>query len=130
MSTKPIQKTTDLRKLTTEQPNRSSAAFDTKSPLQIARIINDEDAKVAKAVKKSLPQVALAISAVEKAIGNGGRLIYVGAGSSGRIAALDASECPPTFNADPDTVQYVMAGGAKALGQAAEFNEDSREQGA
>src|SRR5262249_55804846 len=105
----PIRRKTDLRKLTTEQPNRSSTAFDTKSPLDIARIINAEDAKVAKAVKHALPQVAKAIDAVAKSIGNGGRLIYVGAGSSGRIAALDSSECPPTFNADPETVQYVMA---------------------
>lgn len=126
---RPERKKTDLRKLATEQPNRSSTAFDTRSPVQIARIINAEDAKVARAVKKTLPQVAAAIDAVAKAIGNGGRLIYVGAGSSGRIAALDSSECPPTFNADPETVQYVMAGGAKALGHAAEFNEDSREQG-
>lgn len=125
----PIRRKTDLQKLATEQPNRSSTAFDTKSPLEIARIMNAEDATVAKAIKATLPQVAKAIDAVAKAIGNGGRLIYVGAGSSGRIAALDSSECPPTFNADPQTVQYVMAGGAKALGEAAEFNEDSREQG-
>jgi N-acetylmuramic acid 6-phosphate etherase len=119
----------DIRKLGTERRNRSSNALDTKSALQIARIINAEDAKVARAVKKVLPQVEKAIDTVAQAIGRGGRLIYVGAGTSGRIAALDASECPPTFNTDPDTVQYVMAGGERALAAAAEFNEDSREDG-
>jgi N-acetylmuramic acid 6-phosphate etherase len=118
-----------IHSLSTEQQNRASSALDTKSALEIARIINGEDQKVAVAVKKTLPQVAKAIDAVAKAISNGGRLIYVGAGTSGRIAALDASECPPTFNTDPETVTYVMAGGAKALAAAAEFNEDSREQG-
>jgi N-acetylmuramic acid 6-phosphate etherase len=118
-----------IAKLGTEQQNRRSAALDTKSALQIARIINAEDAKVAAAVKKAIPQIAKAIDAIAHAIGNGGRLIYVGAGTSGRIAALDASECPPTFNTAPETVQYVMAGGPRALASAAEYNEDSREQG-
>jgi N-acetylmuramic acid 6-phosphate etherase len=118
-----------IAKLGTEQRNRRSVALDTKSALQIARIINAEDAKVARAVKKALPQIAKTIDAIAHAISNGGRLIYVGAGSSGRIAALDASECPPTFNTAPETVQYVMAGGPRALASAAEYNEDSREQG-
>jgi N-acetylmuramic acid 6-phosphate etherase len=119
-----------IAELATEQLNRRSLALDTKSALEIARIISAEDAKVATAVRKSLPQIAKAIDAISSAIGNGGRLIYVGAGTSGRIAALDASECPPTFNTSPETVQYVMAGGSKALAAAAEYNEDSREQGA
>jgi N-acetylmuramic acid 6-phosphate etherase len=116
----------DLRKLTTETPNLAAADLDTKSSLEIARIINNEDKKVANAVERALPQVAQAIDAIAAAIGNGGRLIYVGAGTSGRIAALDASECPPTFNVDPRTVQVVMAGGEAALSRAAEYNEDSR----
>jgi len=119
----------DLRGLTTETANIASAGLDTLPALAIARIINDEDKKVAYAVERALPQIAKAIDAVANAIGNGGRLIYVGAGTSGRLAALDASECPPTFNTDPRTVQYVMAGGETALGRAAEFNEDSRDVG-
>ncbi len=117
------------RNLETEQQNAASSALDTKSALEIARIINREDQKVAAAVEKALPEIALAIEAIADALGSGGRLIYVGAGTSGRIAALDASECPPTFNTDPKTVQFVMAGGEKALGRAQEDNEDSRQIG-
>ena len=122
-------KTNDIQKLGTEQRNRRAKDLDKKSAREIAAIINREDASVPRAVKSALPQIAKAIDAVTKAIGNGGRLIYVGAGTSGRLAALDASECPPTFNVSPETVQYVMAGGDRALGAAAEFNEDSRDQG-
>ena len=122
-------KVTDIRRLGTEQRNRAAKDLDRKSARQIATIINREDAKVAKAVSKSLPHIAKAIDAIADGIGRGGRLMYVGAGTSGRLAALDASECPPTFNVSPNTVQYVMAGGDKALAAAAEFNEDSREQG-
>ncbi|HZI57730.1 MAG TPA: N-acetylmuramic acid 6-phosphate etherase, partial [Verrucomicrobiae bacterium] len=92
-------------------------------------VINQEDKKVAAAVERALPQIARAIDAIAAAIGNGGRLIYAGAGTSGRLAALDAAECPPTFNTDPKTVQYVIAGGNKALGHAAEYSEDSRSSG-
>src|SRR5207302_3268458 len=120
----------ELGRLATEQQNTASANLDTKSSLEIAQIINREDAKVAAAVKKALPDIATAIDAIVHALDNGGRLIYVGAGTSGRIAAIDASECPATFNADPHQVQYVMAGGPRALASAAEFNEDSRELGA
>jgi N-acetylmuramic acid 6-phosphate etherase len=117
------------RKPGTKKQIRSSSALDTKSALEIARIINAADQKVATAVKKALPQVAKAIDAIAQAIRAGGRLIYVGAGTSGRLAALDASECPPTFNTDPKTVQYVIAGGPAALGSAVESSEDSRAQG-
>ncbi len=119
----------ELNKLPTEQRNPASRGLDTKSALEIARIINAEDAKVAPAVKRALPQIAKAIELVADAIGRGGRLIYVGTGTSGRIGALDASECPPTFNTDPETVQYLIAGGAKALAAATEASEDSRESG-
>lgn len=119
----------NLNNLETEQQNIASTALDTKSALEIARIFNREDKKVAPAVEKALPQIAQAIDAITQALEKGGRLIYVGAGTSGRIAALDAAECPPTFNLDPKTIQYVIAGGEKALGVAAEFNEDSRELG-
>jgi N-acetylmuramic acid 6-phosphate etherase len=118
-----------IRDLETEQQNRASTGLDTLSALEIARVINHEDSKVARAVKRALPQIAQAIDAIAKAIANGGRLIYVGAGTSGRLAALDAAECPPTFNIDPQTIQYVIAGGDKALGHAAEYSEDSRTMG-
>jgi N-acetylmuramic acid 6-phosphate etherase len=118
-----------IRDLGTEQQNSASSALDLKSALEIARIINQEDRKVALAVESALPQIAAAVEVIANALGKGGRLIYVGAGTSGRIAALDASECPPTFGSDPRTIQYVIAGGDKALGSAAEYNEDSRTQG-
>jgi N-acetylmuramic acid 6-phosphate etherase len=118
-----------LKDLETEQQNVTSSALDLKSALEIARIINREDAKVAPAVEKALPQIALAIDLIADAIGQGGRVIYVGAGTSGRIAALDASECPPTFGIDAKAIQYVMAGGEAALGRATEYSEDSRHNG-
>jgi N-acetylmuramic acid 6-phosphate etherase len=114
----------NLRNLSTEQQNTASSELDTRPALEIARIINNEDKKVALAVEKALPQIAEAIDLIAEAIACGGRLIYVGAGTSGRVAALDASECPPTFNIPVKTIQYVMAGGDKALGRAAEINED------
>jgi N-acetylmuramic acid 6-phosphate etherase len=94
------------------------------SSLEIVRLINDEDATVASAVRRALPQVARAVDLVAAGLRQGGRLIYVGAGTSGRLGALDASEIPPTFNTDPRTVQYIMAGGAKALGASTEASED------
>ncbi len=120
---------TELQQLITESRNEASEGFDTKSSLEIARIINHEDMKVSNAVKKALPEIAQVIDTVARCLRDGGRLIYVGAGSSGRIAALDASECPPTYSTSPQTVQYVMAGGPKALASATEVNEDSRELG-
>ena len=120
---------TQLQQLTTESQNEASQGFDTKSALEIARIINHEDAKVAAAVKKAIPEIAQVIDQVARCLRDGGRLIYVGAGSSGRIAALDASECPPTYSTAPGQVQYIMAGGPKALASAVEVNEDSEELG-
>lgn len=119
----------DLKRLATERINRAAADLDRKSSLEIARIINEEDAGVAAAVKPALPQIARAIDMIAAALRNGGRLIYVGAGTSGRIAAQDAVECPPTFNTGPKTVQFVIAGGAKALRSAVEADEDSRKLG-
>ncbi len=119
----------DLQTLTTERLNEASAGLDTKSALEIARIINQDDARVANAVKKALPEIALVIDTVARSLRDGGRLIYVGAGSSGRIASLDASECPATFSTDPQQVQYLMAGGPKALASASDVNEDSPEIG-
>ena len=120
---------TSLQSLTTEQQNLSSQALDTRSALEIATIINGEDARVATAVSKALPQIGQAIDAIADALSRGGRLIYIGAGTSGRIAALDAAECPPTFSTDPKQVQFIIAGGEKALGHAVEANEDSPQLG-
>jgi len=117
-------KKADLRKLGTEQPNLATAALDKRTALEIAEIINAEDARVPFAVARALPEIARAIDVIAQSLSSGGRLIYVGAGSSGRIAALDAAECPPTFNTRPEMVQYVMSGGDKALGRAAEASED------
>ena len=118
-----------LYDLTTETTNAASEGLDTKSALEIARIIHHEDVKIAAAVKKALPEIAIVIDTVARSLRDGGRLIYVGAGSSGRIAALDASECPPTFATAPSQVQYLMAGGPKALASASDVNEDSPEIG-
>ncbi|WP_058185784.1 N-acetylmuramic acid 6-phosphate etherase [Terracidiphilus gabretensis] len=118
-----------LQQLITESMNEASQGFDTKSALEIARIINHEDSKVATAVKKAIPEIAQVMDRVARALRDGGRLIYVGAGSSGRIAALDASECPPTYSTAPGQIQYIMAGGPKALASAVEVNEDSEELG-
>ncbi|MDE1154200.1 MAG: N-acetylmuramic acid 6-phosphate etherase [Acidobacteriaceae bacterium] len=132
-SPSPAEKTNaapaDLQGLVTEKLNEASAGLDMKSAIDIARIINAEDAKVAAAVKKALPEIAMVIDTVARSLRDGGRLIYVGAGSSGRIAALDASECPPTFSTVPQQVQYLMAGGPKALASASDVNEDSPELG-
>jgi N-acetylmuramic acid 6-phosphate etherase len=114
----------DLRQLSTEQILPTKNNLDEMSSLEIVRLINDEDATVAAAVRRALPQIARAIDAVADCLRNDGRLIYVGAGTSGRLGALDASEIPPTFNLDPRRVQYIMAGGPKALGASTEASED------
>ncbi len=117
----------DLGGLRTEQSNNSAGNLDCKSSLELARLINAEDAKIAKAVAQALPQIARAIDWAAEALHRGGRVIYVGAGTSGRIAALDAAECPPTFNID--RVQFIIAGGAKALASDSEISEDDSKQG-
>jgi N-acetylmuramic acid 6-phosphate etherase len=114
----------DLRELPTEQLPPTHHDLDRMSSLEIATLMNREDATVAGAVKRALPQIARAIDMIAEGIRQGGRLIYVGAGTSGRLGALDASEIPPTFNTDPRTVQYIMAGGAKALADSTEASED------
>ena len=114
----------DLRILPTEQILPAAADLDRMSSLEIVRLINQEDSTVAASVGRALPQIARAIDVVFAGLRQGGRLIYVGAGTSGRIGALDASEIPPTFNTNPRTVQYIMAGGAKALAASTEASED------
>lgn len=122
-------KTSDLRCLGSERSLRSAIDLDEKSALEIATLINAQDATVATAVRRALPQIARAIDLVAAGLRKGGRLFYVGAGTSGRLGALDASECPPTFNVSPSTVQYIMAGGAKALADATEASEDDEKLG-
>ena len=124
-----LKPSTDTAHLRSERPNPASRDLDTKSALEIVEIINREDQKVARAVRKALPNVAEAVSAVEDSFRRGGRLIYVGTGTSGRLGALDSSECPPTFNSAPERVQYLIAGGDRALGHAVEASEDSRDAG-
>jgi N-acetylmuramic acid 6-phosphate etherase len=119
MKSKPIY---DLK---TERPNAASSDLDLKSGVEIARIINAEDSKVAVAVRRAIPDIGRAIDLVAAQFRKGGRLIYVGTGTSGRIGALDASEIPPTFATSPTLVQYIIAGGPKALGAEAEASEDS-----
>jgi N-acetylmuramic acid 6-phosphate etherase len=114
----------DLRRLPTEQILPAATDLDRMSSLEIVRLINQEDSTIAAAVGRALPQIARAIDVVVAGLRQGGRLIYVGAGTSGRIGALDASEIPPTFNTDPGSVQYIMAGGPKALAASTEASED------
>ena len=113
-----------LRDLKTERQNRASSDLDKMSALEIATLMNRQDAKVLRAVRQALPAIARAIDVVRDRLAAGGRLIYVGSGTSGRIGALDASECPPTFGTDPDLIQYVIAGGEHALANATEASED------
>jgi len=114
----------------TESQNPRSRGLDRKSTLQILRVLNAEDARVARAVRRALRAVARAVDAIVRAFSSGGRLIYVGAGTSGRLAVLDAAECPPTFGVRPGMVQAVIAGGVRALHSAAEDAEDSVANGA
>jgi N-acetylmuramic acid 6-phosphate etherase len=114
----------------TEKTNPRSRGLDRKSTLDILRILNSEDEGVASAVQKELPQVTRAVDVIVRSLERGGKLIYVGAGTSGRIAILDAAECPPTFGTRPRTVQALMAGGGRALRGAAEGAEDSTTSGA
>ena len=114
----------DLRRLSTEQNLPTATDLDRMSSLEIFRLMNREDATIAPAVGLALPQIARAIDVIVAGLRQGGRLIYVGAGTSGRLGALDASEIPPTFNTDPRTVQYIIAGGAEALASSTEASED------
>ncbi|HEX8903405.1 MAG TPA: N-acetylmuramic acid 6-phosphate etherase, partial [Longimicrobiaceae bacterium] len=114
----------------TEQRNPATTDIDRLSALEIVRVINDEDHRIAPAVEGQLEQVARAVELAEEAFRAGGRLIYVGAGTSGRLGVLDASEMPPTYGTDPRMVQGIIAGGRQALTNAVEGAEDSREDGA
>lgn len=113
-----------LDNLLTEQPNPASAAIDTLPTEQVMRIINTEDRKVAEAVEREIPAIARAVDAIVAAFERGGRLFYLGAGTSGRLGVLDASECPPTFSVPPEMVRGIIAGGESALSRATETTED------
>ena len=119
-----------LTLLTTESQNEHTMKIDTASTKEILNIMNKEDQKVALAVQKVLPDVEVAVEFVSESFQNEGRLIYVGAGTSGRLGVLDAVECPPTFSTNPDQVQGLMAGGEKAFVKAVEGAEDKEELGA
>lgn len=111
----------------TEQENPKTAAIDQVSTLDAVRLINDEDKTVALAVEKVMPEIAAVIDRVVERLQNGGRLFYVGTGTSGRLGVLDASEIPPTFGVSYDLVQGIIAGGYDALYKATESSEDNRE---
>jgi N-acetylmuramic acid 6-phosphate etherase len=116
--------------LLTEQRNPASAHIDEVSTQEMLAIINGEDARVAPAVERELPLIAQAVDLINSALTSGGRLFYLGAGTSGRLGVLDAAECPPTFGTDPNLVQGLIAGGPEAVFQAVEGIEDSGKTGA
>ncbi len=119
----------DLTSLSTEGRNRRSMKIDTKSVRGILRIIGTEDRKVPLAVRKEIPYITKAVEIVVDALQRGGRLIYIGAGTSGRLGILDAAECPPTFGTDPKIIQGVIAGGNRAVFRSIEGAEDREAEG-
>ena len=118
-----------LQSLTTEQRNPRSRKIDAMAIPDILRVINEEDGRVPAAVAKELPHIGRAVKLVVGAFKSGGRLIYVGAGTSGRLGILDAAECPPTFGTDPKMVRGIMAGGPEAVFQSKEGAEDNEPDG-
>lgn len=120
----------DLSRIATEQRNPRTAEIDKVGTEEMLRIINAEDARVAGAVMENIPAITRAVDGIVDRIRNGGRLIYIGAGTSGRLGVLDASECPPTFNTPPGLVVGLIAGGDHALRHAVEHVEDQPEAGA
>ena len=108
-----------LENLLTEQSNPASEGIDTLPTVEILRVINNEDRKVAEAVAREIDSIARAVDAIVGAFERGGHLVYIGAGTSGRLGVLDAAECAPTFNVPPEMVRGVIAGGESALARAA-----------
>ncbi|MBM3774663.1 MAG: N-acetylmuramic acid 6-phosphate etherase [Acidobacteria bacterium] len=119
-----------LDDLLTEQRNPASESIDRLGVEDVLRVINQEDRKVADAVGAVIPAIARAVEVIVAALERGGRLFYIGAGTSGRLGVLDAAECPPTFNVPPDLVQGIIAGGEAALARATEASEDDPAAGA
>ena len=120
----------EISKLHTEQRNKNSMDIDVRSTSEILKIINSEDKTVPFAVEKELPYIEQAVELIVAALKNGGRLLYFGAGTSGRIGVVDAAECPPTFGTSPDLIQGFIAGGKEAMFRAQEGAEDLEENGA
>lgn len=118
-----------LQKLDTEQCNPNTTEIDSADSLEIVRLINEEDQKVALEINKKLDVIADAVDLISQAFSVGGRLLYFGAGTSGRLGVLDAAECPPTFGTHPEQVQGFIAGGKEAMFEAQEGAEDSEDQG-
>jgi N-acetylmuramic acid 6-phosphate etherase len=118
-----------IRDLVTEAQNPASADIDALSTIDMLHVINAADQEVALAVQRELPQIARAVDAIVARLETGGHLFFAGAGTSGRLGVLDASECPPTFNAPPDLVQGLIAGGDRALRHPIEKAEDDPQQG-
>lgn len=114
----------NLKNLITETRNSNSSDIDNLSTLDMMRVINRDDAKIHQAIEKELDKIAHAVDAIYNALSNGGRLIYVGAGTSGRLGVLDASECMPTYGVSPDLIQGIIAGGKEAMFKAKEGAED------
>ena len=117
-----------LSTLITEQRNPNSMHVDSLSALKIVQLMNEEDKQVPLAIEKCLPQIAQAVECIVAAFQQGGRLVYIGAGTSGRLGVLDASECPPTFGVSPEMVKGIIAGGERALRHPIEGAEDSKAQ--
>jgi len=117
-----------LSTLITEQRNPNSMHVDSLSALDIVQLMNEEDKQVPLAIEKCLPQIAQAVECIVAAFQQGGRLVYIGAGTSGRLGVLDASECPPTFGVSPEMVKGIIAGGERALRHPIEGAEDSKSQ--
>ena len=117
-----------LSTLITEQRNPNSMHVDSLSALEIVQLMNEEDKQVPLAIEKCLPQIAQAVERIVAAFQQGGRLVYIGAGTSGRLGVLDASECPPTFGVSPEMVKGIIAGGERALRHPIEGAEDSKSQ--
>ena len=119
----------ELSKIATEQRNENTRHIDELSTIDMMKLINEEDKKVALAVEKEIKQIADAVDLIAEKLGKGGRLIYMGCGTSGRLGILDAAECPPTYSADPEQVIGLIAGGIGAIFKAVEGAEDSKELG-
>ncbi|OFO63774.1 N-acetylmuramic acid 6-phosphate etherase [Haemophilus sp. HMSC068C11] len=117
-----------LSTLITEQRNPNSMQVDSLSALEIVQLMNQEDKQVPLAIEKCLPQIAQAVECIVAAFQQGGRLVYIGAGTSGRLGVLDASECPPTFGVSPEMMKGIIAGGERALRHPIEGAEDSKAQ--
>ena len=119
----------NLKNMSTETRNQNTMNLDIMSPLEVVTVMNQEDARVPEAIKPALPNIAQCVTWAIESIEAGGRIIYMGAGTSGRLGVLDAVECPPTFGVSPDVVVGLIAGGEKAFVKAVEGAEDSRELG-